>query len=285
METPILLKGNYDLIDAATELSRFGIEVPSQTFIFNVSFNACISLLGRPLVIGDIIELPSETQYTPDLRPILKWLEVTDVAWSTEGYTPGWRPTLLRITTFPALAREETQDIFGDLSRDVDVNGLIDIDDGNHSMYQDITAISHEIENEAKDNLPEKGAEVSSTVRQFEKEELDELEAKTNKTVRNALLHITQASNRIYVEDAMPPNDLPYTEGDTFPSNPKNGDYHRLTYVGLAKDIPTRLYRYSEAKNRWVFLEKDRRKEYNDTKPILQKFLKSVNKKSPQDIT
>ena len=284
-ESSIILKGNYDLIDASTELSRFGIEIPAHTFIFNISFNACVSFLGRPIVIGDIIEIPSETQYTVDLRPVLKWLEVTDVAWSTEGYTPGWRPTLLRVTTAPALAREETQDIFGDLSRDTDTIGLVDVDDGNHLMYQDFTAVSHEVENEAKDNLPERGAEVSSTVRQFEKEELDEAGEKLGSTVRNGLLRISQAPNRLYVEDAMPPNDASYTEGDTFPSNPSDGDYHRLTYIGLAKDIPARLYRYSTTKNRWIFLERDRREEYNETKPLLQEFLNSVNRKKPQDVT
>jgi len=72
----------------------------------------------------------------------------------------------------------------------------------------------------------------------------------------------------------MPPNNLPFTEGASLPpiSGAKDGEYFRLNYVGMAGNIPSRLYRYSTAKGRWIYLETDRR---HPTKPILQEFLTS----------
>ena len=60
------------------------------------------------LIIGDIIELPAEAQYTTTLELRKKWLEVTDVTWDVSSYTPGWQPTMLKITATPARMSQET---------------------------------------------------------------------------------------------------------------------------------------------------------------------------------
>ncbi len=269
----ILIKGSYDLLDVQTELSRFGIELPSQTIFATVSFRGTVALLGRPIIIGDIVQIPSETQFSPDLRPILKWMEVTDVGWATEGYTPGWKPTLQRITMQPAFASQETQDIFGDLAENDVLNelGLQDKGTGQDPNWQDFSDIAQTIEAEAKTDVPEKGREFSSVVRQFEPEELEQaaLEGQAN------LSSIGQNPLAVYAEDAMPPNDAPFTEGDEFPGTPAHGNYHRLTYTQVSFPVPARLYRYSMDKSRWLFLEKDRRAEFDPDKPKLQEFLTS----------
>jgi len=84
------------------------IELPSQTIFATMNFRQVVAALGRPLLVGDIIQLPSETQYSAELEPIEKWMEVTDTAWSTEGFTPGWQPTLIRAVLQPAYASEES---------------------------------------------------------------------------------------------------------------------------------------------------------------------------------
>lgn len=266
-----LLKGFYDLVDTQSELTRFGIELPTQSFSITINFAQSVSVLGRPIVIGDVIELPSETQFTPTLRPVKKWLEVTDVTWSTEGYTPGWKPTLLRVIAQPLLASQETQDIFGDLAPKQDAMGLVDKEDGNSLVYQDFFDISQTIQAHAKEDLPERGAEGSSHIREFEVEEI--LKAK-----EQGVLHLNKIglnSQGLYVEDGMPPNNVPFTEGDAFPTNPKDKDYHRLTYTNLSKFYPSRLYRYSVVKGRWIFLEKDRRQEFDPGKPKINEYLTS----------
>ena len=280
----ITLKGTYDLLDTQTELSRFGIELPTQTMYFTLSFNDSVAALGRPPIIGDIIQLPSETQYSPTLEPILKYMEVTDVGWSTDGFTPGWVPTLLRLILQPMMATEETQDIFGDLAgSEVDSTGLSDIDDGNHPVFQDYSEISQDIEAQAKNDLPQRGREVSSTVQFWEEEEIAGAEASAG--VGLAVRNIGAIPTATYTEDAMPPNDDPYTEGDQFPDTPSDKDWHRLTYSGLAQQVPARLYRYSAAKNRWVFMECDFRFLTKDLKPTINSHLRSQFRVPPQDIT
>ena len=281
-EDAITLKGFYDLVDTTTDLSRFGIELPSQSFYLTISFSSCVSLLGRPLVIGDIVELPSEMQYSSEMKAIKKWLEVTDVAWSTEGYTPGWQPTMLRVILQPAYASQETQDIFGDLAENtVDDLGLQDKGDGKHPLFQDYSDVSQEIQSQSKEMVPEYGSDTSSTVRQFTEEE-----HKKAKEQGLNNLHTLEVNQYAYgVEDGMPPNNAPFTEGESFPEEPKHGDYHRLTYTQLDDYYPPRLYRFSQSKNRWIYLETDKREAGNPTRPVMQEFLTAPGATDHNNIT
>lgn len=276
----IKLKGYYDLISVASELTKFGIEIPSSSYQIKLNFNATVGLLGRPVVVGDIIELPSETQYTPDLRPVKRFLEVTDVTWDSSTYTPGWQPTMLLVTTQPALASEETQDIFGDLGKHVDSSGLFDNDDGNNQRWQDYSAVEQTIHNDALTALAERGSEGSNVVRKFEQEELDVAAAE-------GFPHLNQIGfnpTGLYVEDAIPENNADYTQGPTLPPSGTNGEYFRVVYEGLARDVPARLYRWSDAKGRWVYLETDRRAQYNDQKSKLDEYLTSPARISSKKI-
>lgn len=279
-EQAITLKGHYDLVDQASELTRFGIELPTLTYSIKVNFNATLSKLNRPVVIGDIIELPSEMQYTPSMKPVKKYLEVTDVTWDTDSYTPGWFPTTLKLTAQPALASQETQDIFGDLANKVDSSGLLSPDESKGKQYQDLQEITQFIQAEAKTAVPERGSESSNTLRQFTPQEIQQAIDQGF----TGLLNIQPNQYGIYMEDGLPPNQLPYTEGEAFPTNPIDGDYHRIVYTGSAEGIPAKLYRWSTAKNRWIYMETDRRQQFNNDKPVLQEFLGSKNKKPAGEI-
>lgn len=265
---PIRLKGYYELLSPQTILMRFGAGI-TNSYQIKVLFSTCISVIGRPIVVGDIIELPSETQYTADLTPVKRYVQVTDVTWDAGSYTPGWVPIMLLVTASPAIASQETQAIFGDLSVAVDGSGLFSGDDGNNTKYQDFSAISHTIKNDARTEVPELGSEGSNTIREFTPEEIALADPIGNLRPSNF--------NRVglYVEDAMPQNGAPYSEGPDFPTSPQNLDYHRMTYVGLSEDVPARLYRYSAAKSSWVYLETDRRAQYDETKPRLQEYTSS----------
>lgn len=280
-DEPFTVKASYDLIDVQSELSRFGIELPAQTIYATVSFSACVAIIGRPLIIGDIIEIPSEAQWSAEMRKILKWMEVTDVAWSTEGYTPGWQPTLLRVVLQPAFHSQETQDIFGDLAeREIpDELGLVEgYGDGRDPNHQDYSDISQTVIAHARDLVPESGREFTSQIRAWEDEEVQSFQEQAGPYARS-LQSIGLNPTAVYVEDAMPPNNAPFTEGTEFPDNPAHGDYHRLTYEGLSRDVPARLYRYSQPKGRWIFLEKDRRAEFDPNEPRLQEFLVSTGRR------
>jgi hypothetical protein len=281
---PLPIKGSYDLVDVTTELSKYGIELPAQSLYISVGFSSCILILGRPLVIGDIIEIPSEAQFSSEMKRLEKWMEVTDVAWSTEGYTPGWQPTLLRIIAQPAYASQETQDLFGDLGQSEvpEQLGLITGEDGNDPLFQDYFDVSQTITAEAKDSVPEKGRQGSSTIRKWESGEIESAEKQNVINLNSIGLNPTG----LYTEDAMPPNNASYTEGDKYPEGPEHGAYHRLTYdMVKSKNIPPRLHRYSQIKGRWVYLETDRRMEFNGDKPLLEEFLNSPYATHNDEIT
>lgn len=279
-----LIKGYYDLQETQTELSRFGVELPTQIYNLQISFTSCVANIGRPLVIGDIIRLPSETQYSAAMSPVYKWLEVTDVTWASNGYTPTWVPLLLKVTAQPAYASEETQDIFGDLAEQPvkDGQGLMDKGNGRNPNYQDFSDIDTWFKTTSLDNVPENGRETSGTIQAFEGYQLDNAAAQG--LPPSNLTKIGLNIKGLYGEDAMPPNNAPFTEGSSFPPNPSQADYHRLTYEGPAEGIPARLYRYSQSKSKWIYLETDRREQYNPRKPTLEEFIQSPNRREENAI-
>lgn len=278
------IKGYYDLYDSTTELGKFGIELPSQTLYISVSFSRCIQLFDRPLVIGDIIEIPSEAMYSSKMRRVEKWLEIIDVAWSTEGYTPGWNPTMLRIIAQPAYASQETQDIFGDLATNFveDGVGLVDQETGKDPVFQDYFDATQTMLAEARDDVPQRGVELSSTIREWKQEEIDKSKEtvidKNEKQLQLGIKNLESIGMKsignagYFGESGMPPNNEPFTESDKWPEGPVHGDYHRLTYSKISTDIPARLFRYSEIKGRWIFLEIDRRHQFGKVVPMLQEF-------------
>jgi hypothetical protein len=275
----VAIKGYYDLNSGSTEMTMFGQSIASIQYLIKINFNACVSLINRPLIVGDIVELPSETQYDVNLAPVKRYLEVSDVTWDNSSYTPGWQPLMLLVTAIPALATQETRDIFGDIAKHQDLSGLYDIGDGNNTKYQDFSAVDETIRVTAESQVPERGSEGSNTIREFTDVELAAAAPKFP-----AVQNLGFNRMGLYVEDAMPQNNAPFTRGPEYPASPKDGDYHRMEYVGLAQDVPARLYRYSAIKTRWMYLETDKRAEFNSQKATLTEYIKSPTKISARDV-
>lgn len=263
-EFAIRMKGSYTPVDVVANQMKFGF-MGEEQYIIEVSFAMTVAKLGRPFVIGDIIQLPSETQYTPTMQPRLKYLEIIDVAWSTNGYTPTWVPTMQRLIAKQAYASQETQDIFGKFTKNVDSSGLWDTDDGNNAKYQDFSDVSQTIKADANTAVPQDGTDYANFPVLS-----DELIAKGDENG----IDLRKLSRRRHPHgvDAMPPNGEPYTQADSFPDSPKNGDYHRLSYTHIGNNIPVRLYRYSEMKKQWIYLETDNRFRLRNTNSILEEF-------------
>jgi len=262
-DVSIQLRAYYDLIDVQTELTKFGIDLPQQ-YIFTVSFARMVELLGRPIVIGDIIELPNEMQYDAKLNGVRKWLEVIDTTWATDGYAPGWKPILFRFTATPAIASQENMDLFkSNKGYETIVDSDFMANDSPLNMLaQDST---EQIFKKAIDDVPEIGADTS------------ELASGMN-------LHNVKGSydGRDYnVEDGMPPNNLPYTEGPKFPDNPKPDDFHRMIYEDSINQ-PPKLFQWNHTKHRWLYLETDRRTQKSSYRPSIRAKLESTSKR---DIT
>lgn len=266
--TSVMLKASYNLLDVQTELAKFGLEIP-QTYIFTVSFAVMIQTLGRPIVIGDILEVPGEIQYDPDLRPVRKWLEVTDTSWSTEGVANNWKPLLFRFNGQPIMPSVEHKDILGlpgvvtDQQDDLSI-----LTDGyllNNQAYQAAEAIKQE----AEDNVPQTGG--------------DPQDIRSGKSLSRP--PGTYDGRDMYVEDAIPADGAAYTIGDTLPQPPDvvDGQYHRQTYTQLPASLrpPERLLKYNAARNRWLVVEVNRRRTYESHKPNASKLISSEGSMPP----
>ena len=266
----VLLKCNYDLLDVQTELARFGISLP-QTYIFTCSFNTMVSTLGRPIVVGDVVELPGETQYDAMLRPVKKWLEVTDCGWSTEGYTHNWKPNLYRFYAQPILPSIEHRDLLG-------LPGVV-----NQQQSADSVVLGGLLQNQ-------QALDATQALTQ----EYDDLTPQTGsdpQDIRSAKPIIGKRGEYdgtdLYAQDAIPPDGAPYTVGDVLPraNEVVDGHYHRQTYTGVSASIrpPDRLLRWSASSGRWSVVEVNTRRKPTATKPTAEKFIQSSSKRNLDD--
>ena len=267
--TSLLIKAYYTIIDPMLEVGKFGGHISdTQTWILETAFSACVEILGRSLVIGDIIEIPSETQYTTGLQPVKKYLEVQDVAWATDGFTPGWVPTLQRITAVPALATQETMAIFGNLNLPTNRNNFDHLSQKTYNI--EALILDQRVRAAAKTEVPERGEDIAN-IRQFSIDEINQAEAQ-KPGIDLGKLNIDPRA--LYVEDGIPKNGEPFTEGPDFPPNPKDGDWHRQTYWQLPDPIPPILFLYSAQKGIWLWYEQDRRAKYsNMPNPTLESYV------------
>lgn len=261
--TSTMLKAQYDLLDVQTELAKFGINIP-QTYIFTASFAMMVTLLGRPIVVGDILELPGEMQYDAQLRPVHKWLEVTDTSWSTEGYTMNWRPQLFRFYAQPILPSVEHKDILGlpgqvnakqDPS-DFLLSGLLQ----NQQAYDASDAIGQA----AADLTPQDGQ--------------DSADIQSGTPLIGAPGNYD--GNDLYAADAIPPNGATYTVGDELPdiTSLEDGHYHRQTYTAVPASIrpPDRLLKLNKTKGRWFVVEINSRNKPESHKKTIARILSSM---------
>lgn len=263
---PIKLKAQYTPQDIRSSMSKYGHLLDDNEIALEVSFDQAVTRLGRPFVIGDIIELPSETQYTSTLRAVKKYVEVQSVGWSVNSYTPNWKPTMQMLLCTPALASTETRDIFGKNTAKISTTGLSDIYDGNNEKYQDLSNITQTIKADANTMVPQEGIDYATVPKLSD----ELLQFSKDRPFMN-LEKLDRHRSSLGI-DALPPNGIPYTQGDEYPANPSDGDYHRLTYSNLGANISARLHRWSAIKNQWIFMERDRRKELKNAKSAIEEL-------------
>lgn len=266
--TSTMLKAQYDLMDVQTELAKFGINLP-ETYIFTVSYAMMIQLLGRPVIVGDVLELPGEIQYDTKLRPVRKWLEVTDTNWSTEGYTFNWKPNLYRFYAAPILPSQEHKDILGLPGKNSGVNAAESDEEffaGGLLLNQQAYEATEEIENEAADLVPQTGS--------------DPQDIQSGESMWGPLG--SYDGRDTYAADAIPPNGAPYTTGPQLPNvnTIQDGHYHRQTYDYLPKSQrpPERLLKYNQATNKWALVEVNERRKPSSFKPTIGSMMESDTK-------
>jgi hypothetical protein len=268
----IPLKCAYQPIDSIGDLGKYGFSILDQ-FAFTCSFARMVQVLGRPIIIGDIIEITPELMYDQNLIPVKKFLEVSDCAWSAEGFSPSWEPLLYRFTANQVLPGQETRDIFGTPDQQA-----YDIDDGTFfshvgQLQDSPLTVTENIKAEVADAVPETGQDPSSIA-----SGMPSIPAAKEGLPLSGRGESDQKD--MYVEDGIPPDGAPYSEGFTLPdvATSSDGDYFRLNYAPEL-NIPTRLFRFSLLKMRWIYQEADMRGTYSSMKPSLRNALVSMTAK------
>jgi hypothetical protein len=233
----------YSPTEAISDLSKFGFQV-ADIYAFSVVFSSMVKALGRPIVIGDVIELPSEVQYDHNLRPVRKFLEVTDTAWAADGFTVTWRPTIFKFNATQLIPGQEHRDILGTV--DTQKYGVSDTTwmQGLEQIQTTPLTVTEKNAEEARQAVPERGA--------------DTTEWRAGMDTSRQLG--TYDGTHIMVEDGLPPDGQPYETGFKLPdvSGVLDGAYFRLEYPPETR-IPARLYKFSVLKNKWIYIETDRR--------------------------
>lgn len=111
----IRLRGHYNVQALDFDLSQFGLFVNNDIIFIVVHYNEMIDLVGRKLMVGDVIELPHLLDYNPldETLPyaIKRFYQVTDATYASEGFSPTWYPHLWRIKCEPMTDSQEFQDI------------------------------------------------------------------------------------------------------------------------------------------------------------------------------
>jgi hypothetical protein len=269
---PTFMKAMYSPADSMSDLSRFGLSI-LDSYSFTVSFATMVSLIGRPIVVGDIVEVIPELQYDQNLRPVRKFLEVTDTGWASEGFSTSWRPTVYRFSAAQALPSQETRDIFGTIDTQKYLVADSILSDGIGEQIDDTPLTqTEEIITAAANKVPETG---SADGRELDAVKLHPIMPPSNAKGQPPAAG-SSAKPNLYIEDGLPKDGQPFTEGYKLPdvTTATDGEYYRLNYPAHLK-LPPRLYRFSMVKNRWLYLETDRRGDYSSHKPSVRNILQS----------
>jgi len=109
------LRGHYNVQNLDFDLSQFGLFLNNDIIFITVHYNDMIDLIGRKLMVGDVIELPHLLDYNPlkETIPVAlkRFMQITDANYASEGFSPTWFPHLWRIKCEPLVDSEEFSQI------------------------------------------------------------------------------------------------------------------------------------------------------------------------------
>lgn len=109
------LRGHYNVQNLDFDLSQFGLFLNNDIIFITIHYNDMIDIMGRKLIVGDVLELPHLTDYHPlnETIPIglRRYYQITDGNFASEGFTQTWFPHLWRIKCEPLVDSQEFSNI------------------------------------------------------------------------------------------------------------------------------------------------------------------------------
>lgn len=109
------LRGHYNVQNLDFDLSQFGLFLNNDIIFITVHYNDMIDIVGRKLMVGDVIELPHLLDYNPlkETIPVAlkRFMQITDANYASEGFSQTWFPHLWRIKCEPLVDSQEFSQI------------------------------------------------------------------------------------------------------------------------------------------------------------------------------
>jgi len=258
------LRGVYTVTDNDFDLQQFGIFLSADTIYITFHLNDTVSLLGRKIMSGDVIELQHKKDFYPlnaDIPALLKrYYVVQDVTFAAEGFSQTWWPHLIRIKMTPLVDSQEYKDILNQITTD-NANGNVTPIGNYLSTLDKLLQINDAVIQQAETDVPKSGTDTDTIyVEPLNPDgspgdptgiQVDY----TNMTVDSSLdfagTKATTPDTNVpaYLGgDGTAPNGWPVVAATSFPSSPTIGDYVlRTDYV------PNRLFRFNGT--RWMKIE------------------------------
>jgi len=280
----------YRINDNDFDLTQFGLFLTGDTMFSVFHYDDMIDVIGRKLMIGDVLEMPNLIDYYPideGVGAALKrFYVVNDASRAAEGFAATYWPHLWRCKLQPLVDSQEYKDILDNLpatdSGD-NTNTLGEV----ISTYNKYIEINDAIVTRAEQDVPKSGYDTSTIYTEAVGSDglpadpgaLDASVITDDASDTNHDASAQTLTNTVKVEgyltgDALPPNGATVAAGIAFPNAPGQGDYYlRLDY------IPNRLFRYDG--RRWVKVEDAVRTNLtpgSDNKTQLSSFINDDNK-------
>jgi hypothetical protein len=254
----------YRINDNDFDLTQFGLFLTGDTMFAVFHYDDMIDVIGRKLMVGDVLELPNLIDYYPldeGIGAALKrFYVIQDASRAAEGFAATYWPHLWRCKLQPLVDSQEYKDILDNLpatdSGD-NTNTLGEV----ISTYNKYIEVNDAIVTRAEQDVPKSGYDTSMIYTEVVNENgypvdpgaLDASDISPDASSNIADASAQTLTSAVKVEgyltgDALPPNGATVAAGIAFPVTPGQGDYFlRLDY------IPNRLFRYDG--RRWVKVE------------------------------
>ena len=124
------LRGHYNVQNLDFDLSQFGLFLNNDIIFVVVHYNDMIDIMGRKLMVGDVLELPHLVDYNPlrDTIPVAlkRFYQITDSNYASEGFSQTWYPHLWRIKCEPLVDSQEFSQILQEPTNQDNYLGLWD---------------------------------------------------------------------------------------------------------------------------------------------------------------
>ncbi len=126
------LRGHYNVQNLDFDLSQFGLFLNNDIIFITVHYNDMIDIVGRKLMVGDVLELPHLLDYNPlnETIPVAlkRFYQITDANYASEGFSQTWFPHLWRIKCEPLVDSQEFSQILQEPINQDNYLGLWDKD-------------------------------------------------------------------------------------------------------------------------------------------------------------